>query len=109
MAEWRWITALDQIDQIMDMSGIYYWFIKKVVSRQVKTALTNQGILRHTPEERLSLLTDDLKAVSTYLGENSFFLGEQPTEIDCAVFGVMAQFVYCAPGSPYEKIIRGKA
>ncbi|XP_037033520.1 failed axon connections homolog [Bradysia coprophila] len=105
IAEWRWITALDQIDQIMDMSGIAYWFIKKAVSRRVKTALTNQGILLHTPEERLGLLTGDLKAVSTFLGESSYFLGEEPTEIDCAIFGVMAQCVYCAPGSPYEKIV----
>lgn len=91
----------------MDMSGVTFWFIKKVISRRVKTALTNQGILRHTPEERFGLLSADLKAISTFLGESPYFLGEEPTEVDCAIFGVMAQFVYCSPGSPYEKIISG--
>lgn len=79
-----------------------------VVPRKVKNALYTQGIGRHTPEERFNLLIEDLRAVSIYLRDKPFFLGNVPTEIDCAVFGVMAQFVYCAPGSPYEKVINGK-
>ncbi|KAJ6648965.1 Failed axon connections like [Pseudolycoriella hygida] len=105
LAEWRWIIALDQIDKIMDMSGITFWFVKKMISRRVKAGLTTRGILLHTPEERFGLLSADFKAISTFLGESSYFLGEEPTEADCVVFGFMAQFVYCAPGSPYEKII----
>lgn len=108
MAEWRWITGLDQLDQILDMSGVKFWFIKKLISRRVKSALDTQGIGRHSPQDRLHLLTEDLRAVSIYLGDNPYFLGEEPTEIDCTIFGVMSQFVYCSPGSPFEKIINGE-
>lgn len=101
------MTNVDNLDEIFDWSGMKVWFIKKIVSRKIKSALDTQGIGRHTPEDRLRLITADLRAVSNYLGNKAFFLGDTPTEIDCTVFGIMAQCVYCARGSPFEKMING--
>lgn len=107
IAEWRWVKNVENLGEIFEWSGIKLWLVKKVVSRKVKSALDTQGIGRHSPDDRLHLLTEDLRAVSNYLGNKPYFLGDIPTEIDCTIFGVMAQCVYCARGSPYEKMVIG--
>jgi len=92
----------------MDGSGMKMWLIKKFVSRRVKSALNTQGIGLHSKEDRFHLLRQDLEAVSDYLGTKSFFLGDEPTQIDATVFGVLAQFLWAAPGSEFNRILCGK-
>jgi len=105
LAEWRWVTGLSSLSEIMDGSGIKLWLIKTMVSRKVKSALNTQGIGLHTPEERFQLLRQDLEAVADYLGTKDYLLGYQPTQIDATVFGVLAQFVWAAPGSQFNRVI----
>lgn len=32
-------------------------------------------------------------------------MGEEPTELDCAMFGMLAQLVWNMPGSPFERLL----
>lgn len=34
-------------------------------------------------------------------------MGDKPTEVDCSLFGILAQVNYGMPGGPCEKLIRG--
>jgi hypothetical protein len=36
-------------------------------------------------------------------------MGPEPSEVDCAIFGMMAMIVFNMPGSRYEIYIRGKS
>jgi len=105
LAEWRWVTGASTLHEIMDGSSMKLWIIKTMVGRRVRSALNTQGIGLHSPEERFHLLRQDLEAVSDYLGTKSYFLGDDPTEIDCTLFGVLAQFIWAAPGSEFTRLI----
>ena len=34
-------------------------------------------------------------------------MGEKPTEVDCAIFGMLALIYWLLPGSPLEKYLKG--
>ena len=40
-------------------------------------------------------------------GNKKFFMGDKPTEVDCAIFGMLAQIYWLIPHSPLEKYIKG--
>ncbi|XP_042867424.1 isoprene-epoxide--glutathione S-transferase-like [Penaeus japonicus] len=50
-----------------------------------------QGMGKHSPEEVEDMVKKDLAALSLYLGEKPFLMGKEPSEVDCTVFGFLAQ------------------
>ena len=44
----------------------------------------------------------DLSALSLWLGDKQFFHGDQPSSLDCTVFGHLAQFLYIDIGFPQK-------
>lgn len=65
--------------------------IKRQVSRRLVAQAKGQGIGRHTEEEILELGKKDLKAVSDFLADKPFMMGEKFSEVDCSTFG----FIVC--------------
>lgn len=49
--------------------------------------LKNIGWYKKTPEEVVKLCDKCLQALSMKLGKNSYFFGDQPTELDALAFG----------------------
>ncbi|CAL4074119.1 unnamed protein product [Meganyctiphanes norvegica] len=76
-----------------------------IMRRRVVSACHAQGIGRHTDQEVEDIVRKDLLALSTYLGDKPFLLGDEPSEVDCTMFGFMAQILWNYPGSPYEKLL----
>ncbi len=35
-------------------------------------------------------------------------MGDKATEVDCAMFGMLSQFLWNMPGSPFEQLLQGK-
>ena len=50
-----------------------------------------QGLARHAPEDQLVFIKNDLKSLSTVLGNKRFFLGDFPSECDCFVYGLLGK------------------
>ena len=48
-----------------------------------------QGLCRHSADDQIYLVKRDLTALSKVLGTNTYFLGDFPSECDCAAFGVL--------------------
>ena len=46
--------------------------------------------------------------MSYLTGTKAFLMGDQPVEVDCAIFGLLAQIVWNSRGSPYEPLVNGK-
>jgi isoprene-epoxide---glutathione S-transferase len=44
------------------------------------------GMGRHSPEQVERQVREEFDAISTYLGDKSYFMGEQPTSIDATVY-----------------------
>lgn len=41
-------------------------------------------------------------------GNKPFFMGDKPTEVDCSMFGMIAQVLWNMPDSPFEQLLEGK-
>lgn len=54
----------------------------------------------------LSRLGYNIRLIST--GEKPFLMGKEPSEVDCTVFGFLAQLKWNYPGSPYETMLEGR-
>ena len=94
-------------------------------------AAHGQGMGRHSEAEAIEIGFKDLRAMSLYLGNPFFvsfikfecvasspafilgtkpyFMGDKPTEVDCALFGMLAMVVWSSPGSFYEQLVNGNS
>lgn len=98
---------LSAIKDLMKIPMSYRPFFS-FLSRRIKKSLETQGFGLHTLSEQHEMASDDLVAASNILGSKPFFGGDVPCEEDCAIFGVLSQMLWAAPGSPYEKLIESK-
>ncbi|GMT21625.1 hypothetical protein PFISCL1PPCAC_12922 [Pristionchus fissidentatus] len=60
---------------------------------------TRDSIGRFTDDEYDELLKNDLDQLQNILGENSFLLGEEPTQVDCVALGHFGSSYYCIPSA----------
>lgn len=76
------------------------------LSNHVRDRAWKHGIGRHSDDEIYKIGSDDIRAISTYLGKKKYFLGDTPTLIDCTLFGVLTQ-ITCVPlDFPMATVIR---
>jgi glutathione S-transferase len=60
----------------------------------MRTYLHGQGLGRHSRREVYALGNADLTALSTYLEDRPYFLGEEPTALDATAYGFLANIFY---------------
>jgi len=68
----------------------------------MRTYLHGHGLGRHSKEEIYALGNADLTALSAYLEEKPYFMGEQPTSLDATAYGFLAHILYVGYESPLE-------
>lgn len=68
----------------------------------VRTSLHGQGLGRHSRAEVYALGTADLTALSSYLEDQPYFLGEEPTALDATAYGFLANIFYVGYETPLE-------
>jgi len=84
-------------------------FIIPYIKYKVEQATWGHGIGRHSEEEIHELMRKNIESISTILGNKPFLLGDEPCEDDCALFGLMAQFVWGGGAmSPESRLLLGK-
>lgn len=71
----------------------------------VRGYLHAQGIGRHAREEVYAIGNADLSALSAYLEENPYFMGEQPTSLDATAYAFLTRVVWV----PYESPLKTHA
>lgn len=71
----------------------------------IRTKLWHMGIGRHEEKDIISIGLDDLRAMSSYLGTKQFMHGDAPSEIDCCLFGVLAQILYVPIKAPHRDLL----
>uniref|UniRef100_A0A0P4W3M1 GST C-terminal domain-containing protein n=1 Tax=Scylla olivacea TaxID=85551 RepID=A0A0P4W3M1_SCYOL len=67
--------------------------------------LWHQGVGRLPHLEVRKFAWRDLQALSDYLDEKSYLLGEEMNEVDCTVFAQMANILYNYKRSPYHAML----
>lgn len=103
-ALFRWVyDETKSIGRIMPWGSfppfsVIHFFIKRSFNKRA----IGHGIGQHPKETIMAFGKKDVKALSDFLGTKKFFFGDQPSSYDCALFAMLAQLVWGAPGSPFE-------
>ncbi len=74
---------------IRDIVGLVY---RQIVGKQIY----DQGIGRHNADEIFHLGQIDLDALSAFLDEKPYFMGDKPTSLDTSAFGILINTI-CGP------------
>ncbi|KAK7067235.1 hypothetical protein SK128_002943 [Halocaridina rubra] len=80
--------------------------LKPLLARRAKNMVHANGLGRHTDQEVQDMTYQDLEALSAWLGKKDYCTGDKATEVDCAIFGLMAQLVWVSPDSPNGRKLR---
>jgi glutathione S-transferase len=69
------------------------WIVPPLARRGIARQLHAQGSGRHQPEEIYAIGSADLAALSLLLGEQAYFLGDQPSSVDAAAYAFLANIL----------------
>jgi len=72
----------------------------------MKLRCSMAGISRHEVDEIWDFANKDLKALSDYLGEKEFLMGDAMNTIDCTLYGHLAQFLYIPLEIPMKSYMK---
>lgn len=70
--------------------------IGETMRREIREGYTFAGFGRHTAEEQRQFIKSDIDCIATLLGDQDWFLANQPTYLDATVFSYIANF-YASP------------
>lgn len=73
--------------------------------RGMRRTLALQGIGRHTPDEIRSIAQDQLTAISDWLGDRPFMLGDEPHSIDATAYAFLIGILW----APFEGPVKAHA
>lgn len=68
--------------------------------------MQGHGMGRHRPDEIVSLVNADLQALSDFLADKPFFMGDRPTTLDATAYGYIGNFIrppYASPMADYAR------
>ncbi|KAK7076108.1 hypothetical protein SK128_025596 [Halocaridina rubra] len=106
LRDWRWVRDCGRGALNGMIVPLWYkWIAMPIMRRKTQKLLKDHGIGRHTHAQIENIVVKDLFAISKYLGEKPFLMGDEPCEVDCSVFGCLVQIVYNYPGSPYTEML----
>lgn len=75
-----------------------------LMRRKARRDARGHGLALHSREEILRRATQDLAALSALLGEQSFFLGDQPRAVDASVYGFLGNILHSELRTPLTEI-----
>lgn len=61
---------------------------------------------KHNKEEIYAIGEKDLRAMSAFLEDKEFFMGSDPSTIDCTMFGLLSCLLHTADNSPLAKVVK---
>lgn len=97
---------LTMAKKVIPYTGVKLWMTLNFLQRVLRQETWGQGIGRHTNEEVWDIAVRDMTAISSFLGNKKFFMGDEPCEVDCVLFGMLVSILFNMPGSKYETFVR---
>ncbi|SEM97011.1 glutathione S-transferase family protein [Nitrosomonas marina] len=71
--------------------------------RKIRNRIIAQGIGGHQAEEIFTMGKQDIDALSGFLGNKPYFLGDKPTVLDASAFGMLVNIIGCPIESPLKE------
>lgn len=78
-----------------------------IARRGVHKQLDGHGMGLHAEHEIEQIAQRDIDALAALLGENPWFLGNQPSMADATVYSLLANIIYVPFASPMNRMIEG--
>lgn len=109
IALWRWVyDEARSVEHIQHLPPATVQMLPEI-RKTVEQAAWFHGIGKKKPQDVVSAVETDLKALSEFLGDKTYFMGgKNPTELDCTAFAMLSQMLWTMKGSPFEKLINEK-
>lgn len=79
------------------------WIVPPLARRGLKKELWGHGMGRHSRDEIYAIGCADLTALADFLGDKAFFMGAQPTSLDAAAYGFLANLLWAPVDSPLKQ------
>lgn len=76
--------------------------LPEIIRRKALKDLYAHGIGRHSEAEIYALGNTDIAALSDFLGNKDFFLGDRPSTIDAAAYATLANLIWTPVESPLK-------
>ena len=109
LVQYRWIDQYAETKKYYKSKSLLVPDVRtKMEKNKCSKCLEAHAIGKHTKEQIYSIAEKDLRSISTFLGpEKEYFMGDQPSAVDCTLFGLLANIVYAADleNAPQRKLI----
>jgi len=106
----RWLTpegwAVTEKTFFGKMPFILRLAIPRLLKRKVMRQLNGQGMGFLKKADLLKLCEQDIEAISQFLGDKPFFMGEQPTSIDASLYALLINILHPPIESPLKTKIQ---
>lgn len=86
-----------------DLPPVLNTIVPMQVRKQMLQSLKGHGMGRHTPAEIYHIGITDLNALSDFLADKPFLMGEQPTSVDASAYGLLANILWAPIESPLQE------
>lgn len=74
----------------------------------IRRQIYGHGLGRHNCEAVFQLGRADLDALSDFLGNKPYFMGDKPTSLDASAFGILINTLACPIESPVKEYALSK-
>jgi glutathione S-transferase len=81
-------------------------FVPNLARKSTLKCLAGHGIGKHSQAEIYEIGCRDVTALSDFLGDKPFFLGEQPTSLDANAYAVISNILWVPIASPLQDYAR---
>jgi glutathione S-transferase len=79
--------------------------VPRLAQKKIARDLQGQGTGRHTPEEILQRVADDLVAIAEQLNVKPYFMGDRPSTIDASLYALLANFWEIELDTPLKGLV----
>lgn len=92
-------------DYFGHIPGLMRGFVTNMIRKSTKKSAIGHGMSRHTDEHVLKFGRDCIQAISDFLADKPFFLGEQISSYDVTVYAFISSILH----SDYGQVLREEA
>jgi glutathione S-transferase len=82
------------------------WFVPNLARKSTLASLAGHGMGKHSASEIYEIGCRDTIALSDFLGDKPFLLGETPTSIDATAYAFIANILWVPIASPLQDLTR---
>ena len=80
-------------------------FVPALAQKNMKNALEGNGIGRHSRDEIYEMANKDLKAITDFLAEKPYLMGDKPSSVDATLFAFLCNIINVPLRSPMKDYV----